>query len=76
MADGNRHNMASETRKAAAISNVTAEQQAEIDTQRSETFTTRRPTVPALEELLYRPVPLLDHGFVRVIDYDPPPEFN
>lgn len=30
---------------------------------------TRRPTVPALEERLYRPVPLLDHGFVRLIDY-------
>lgn len=30
---------------------------------------TRRPTVPALEERLYRMVPILDHGFVRVIDY-------
>ncbi|MCB9677481.1 MAG: FAD-dependent thymidylate synthase [Alphaproteobacteria bacterium] len=30
---------------------------------------TRRPTVPALEAQLFRPVPLLDHGFVRVIDY-------
>jgi thymidylate synthase (FAD) len=30
---------------------------------------TRRPTVPALEERLYRVVPLLDHGFVRVVDY-------
>jgi thymidylate synthase (FAD) len=25
--------------------------------------------VPALEEILYRPLPVLDHGFVRVIDY-------
>jgi thymidylate synthase (FAD) len=25
--------------------------------------------VPALEERLYRPVPVLDHGFVRVVDY-------
>ena len=25
--------------------------------------------VPALEELLYRALPVLDHGFVRVIDY-------
>ena len=31
--------------------------------------TTRRPTVPAVEELLYRPLPVLDHGLVRVIDY-------
>ncbi|MGN6551291.1 MAG: FAD-dependent thymidylate synthase [Pararhizobium sp.] len=30
---------------------------------------TRRPTVPALEELLFDPIPVLDHGFVRVIDY-------
>ena len=30
---------------------------------------TRRPTVPALEERLYRPHPVLDHGFVRVVDY-------
>lgn len=30
---------------------------------------TFRATVPALETRLYHPVPLLDHGFVRVIDY-------
>lgn len=30
---------------------------------------TRRNTVPAVEELLYRAIPVLDHGFVRVIDY-------
>jgi thymidylate synthase (FAD) len=30
---------------------------------------TRRPTVPALEERLFRLVPVLDHGFVRVVDY-------
>ncbi|MEZ4318267.1 MAG: FAD-dependent thymidylate synthase [Myxococcota bacterium] len=30
---------------------------------------TRRPTVPSLEDRLFRPVPLLDHGFVRVVDY-------
>ncbi len=31
--------------------------------------TTRRPSVPALEELLFSPLEVLDHGFVRVIDY-------
>lgn len=31
--------------------------------------TTKRATVPALEQILYTPEPLLDHGFVRVIDY-------
>lgn len=30
---------------------------------------TRRPTVEALEERLFHPTPLLDHGFVRVVDY-------
>jgi thymidylate synthase (FAD) len=31
--------------------------------------TTLRATVPALEARLFRPIPLLDHGFLRVIDY-------
>ncbi len=31
--------------------------------------TTFRATVPALEARLYQAVPLLDHGFIRVIDY-------
>ena len=30
---------------------------------------TRRPTVPALEALIGDTMPVLDHGFVRVIDY-------
>ncbi len=30
---------------------------------------TRRPTVSALEEQLYRLQPVLDHGFVRLVDY-------
>lgn len=48
---------------------LTPEQQAEIDQHRAATYQTRRATVPALEEILYEPVPVLDHGFVRVIDY-------
>lgn len=31
--------------------------------------TTQRPTVPAIEELLFKAIPVLDHGFVRVVDY-------
>ena len=31
--------------------------------------TTKRATVPALEEMLYKPIKVLDHGFVRVVDY-------
>ncbi|WPY00807.1 FAD-dependent thymidylate synthase [Candidatus Trichorickettsia mobilis] len=30
---------------------------------------TKRATVAALEDLLYHPIPVLDHGFIRVIDY-------
>ncbi len=48
---------------------LTPEQKAEIDRLRAEQMPTRRATVPALEEILYEPVPVLDHGFVRVIDY-------
>jgi thymidylate synthase (FAD) len=48
---------------------VSAEQRAEIEGQRRETAPTRRATVAALEEILYEPIPVLDHGFVRVVDY-------
>lgn len=30
---------------------------------------TLRATSPALEEILYKPIKILDHGFIRVIDY-------
>ena len=48
---------------------LTPEQQTEIDIQRDTTVPTRRATVPDLEEMLYRALPVLDRGFVRVIDY-------
>ena len=48
---------------------LTPEQQLEVDRLRAETQNTRRATVPALEEILYQPLAVLDHGFVRVIDY-------
>ena len=48
---------------------LTAEQRAEIDGLRAERRETRRVVAPALEEILYEPIPVLDHGFVRVIDY-------
>lgn len=48
---------------------ITTEQQTEIDSQHEETHATRRATVPALEEILYQALPVLDHGFVRVVDY-------
>ena len=48
---------------------TTPEQQAEVDEMRAQRHETTRATVPALEDLLHTPIPLLDHGFVRVVDY-------
>ena len=48
---------------------LTKEQKAEIEIARSSSLKTRRPTVPMLEEILFEPIPVLDHGVVRVIDY-------
>jgi thymidylate synthase (FAD) len=48
---------------------LTDSQLAEISAQRGSENPTLRATVPALEALLYTAVPLLDHGFIRVIDY-------
>ncbi|MFP6688534.1 MAG: FAD-dependent thymidylate synthase, partial [Alphaproteobacteria bacterium] len=45
------------------------EQQAEIDAMRAASTPTRRACVPALEEILYQAIPVLDHGFIRVVDY-------
>jgi thymidylate synthase (FAD) len=45
------------------------QQQAEIEAARAQRATTSRPTVAALEDLLFQAIPVLDHGFVRVIDY-------
>jgi thymidylate synthase (FAD) len=41
----------------------------EIAALRAESSQTRRSTVPALEEILYTRLPVLDRGFVRVVDY-------
>ncbi len=41
----------------------------EIESARSTSAQTLRATVPALEAVLFQPFPLLDHGFVRVVDY-------
>ena len=48
---------------------LTTNEQGEIAAQQGDIRQTRRATVPALEEILYEPMPVLDHGFVRVIDY-------
>jgi thymidylate synthase (FAD) len=48
---------------------LTDEQLADIEATRGQRSETARVSVPALEALLYQAVPVLDHGFVRVIDY-------
>ncbi len=48
---------------------LSAEQKGEIDSLRSTNSPTYRPTVDSLEDVLFKPLPVLDHGFVRVIDY-------
>jgi len=45
------------------------EQLAEIEDQRAQSVPTRRVVSPGMEEILYQAIPILDHGFVRVIDY-------
>lgn len=44
-------------------------QKAEIEENRARQSATRREVSPGLEEILYEALPLLDHGFIRVIDY-------
>jgi thymidylate synthase (FAD) len=48
---------------------LTPEQKAEIEAQRADRRKTRRAVADGLEERLYEAIPVLDHGFVRVIDY-------
>ena len=45
------------------------DQLAEIDAQRAQSQTTLRTVSPGMESHLYTAYPVLDHGFVRVIDY-------
>ena len=44
-------------------------QKKEIEEQQSQKNSTKRVTSPDLEKILYEALPVLDHGFVRVVDY-------
>ncbi len=67
----------SETRRGGApdITSITpdtdlsAARQTEIDDMRAAAPDTRRATVGALEALLYKEIQVLDHGFIRIVDY-------
>lgn len=48
---------------------LTSEQKKEIQEQQSQSNSTKRVTSPELEKVLYEAIPVLDHGFIRVIDY-------
>ncbi|WP_386170564.1 FAD-dependent thymidylate synthase [Sulfitobacter pontiacus] len=48
---------------------INPDQQAEIDALRAEPKQTLRTVSEGMETHLYKAIPVLDHGFVRVIDY-------
>ena len=48
---------------------LTKEQSQEIKEQQLQVNKTKRVTAPELEEVLYEAIPILDHGFIRVVDY-------
>ncbi|MEL6103899.1 MAG: FAD-dependent thymidylate synthase [Pseudomonadota bacterium] len=48
---------------------LSPEQLAEIEDLRATPASTLRATAPGMEKHLYTAIPVLDHGFVRVIDY-------
>ena len=48
---------------------LSEQQKKEISEQQSQKNTTKRVTSPELEKILYEAIPVLDHGFIRVVDY-------
>jgi len=48
---------------------LTEQQKQEIKEQQSQQNTTKRVTSLELEKILYEAIPVLDHGFIRVVDY-------
>jgi len=48
---------------------LSEQQKKEISEQQAQKNTTKRVTSPELEKILYEAIPVLDHGFVRVVDY-------
>jgi len=51
------------------VNRKTLEQDAEIEALRASRQPTLRPISEGLEGILYKPLPVLDHGFIRVVDY-------
>ena len=62
-------NIKGNTTDSIAIMKLTREQSEEIKNQQSQSNTTKRVAAPELEKILYEAIPILDHGFIRVVDY-------
>ena len=48
---------------------MTKKDESQIKKIRSKSYSTLRATSTAIEKILYKPIKVLDHGFIRVIDY-------
>ena len=48
---------------------LTDQQIQDIKNQQTQQNKTKRVVAPELEKILYEAIPVLDHGFIRVIDY-------
>ena len=48
---------------------LTEEQLKEIKDQQAQQNSTKRVVAPELEKILFEAIPILDHGFIRVVDY-------
>ena len=48
---------------------LTKEQEKEIKDQQNQVNQTKRAIAESLENILYEAIPILDHGFIRVVDY-------
>ena len=48
---------------------LSVQQKKEILDQQAQKITTKWVTSPELEKILYEAIPVLEHGFVRVVDY-------
>lgn len=51
------------------MKNLTDDQSEEIKLSKEGGATTLRPVSEGLEAIMFEPIPVLDHGFVRVVDY-------
>lgn len=51
------------------MNELSDEQPRQIEDSRNSLVSTRRTVSPGMEEILHQPFHVLDHGFIRVVDY-------